>query len=496
MKNPCVDFVHAAIDLLGVSMAAGVAAMMRLMHKSMVTPVAEPWWRGWFSAILVYRKPHMAASLAMGFSCGLPFMLVFATLSAWLRQEGIQRSTIGMLAWVGLLYTIKFLWAPVVDRLELPLLHRWLGRRRSWIFLAQLLLVIALVNLSGQSPTQSLTLVAVGALLVAFCSATQDIAVDAWRIEAAPPDEQGAMAAGYQLGYRIAIMAGTAGALWIAADHGWQVSYLAMATLMAVGMLATLLMREPQIKVARESVMLEQRVVDWLAQRKQWPSWLRTVGGTFVGAVICPLTDFFVRNGVRLGVLLFAFICTYRMADYAMGVMANPFYLDQGYSLKEIAAAVKAFGLISSLTGVVIGGIVVARLGRLRAMFVGALLVMLSSVNFSMLAMSGTHNVVALALVNSFDNLSLGVHGTSLLAFLASLTSARYTATQYAVLSSIYALPGKLLMGTSGMVVDQLGYPKFFLYTASLSIPALVLLYFVAQSHRAIDQPGAASPAQ
>jgi PAT family beta-lactamase induction signal transducer AmpG len=451
----------------------------------------ESWWRGWGRAILVYRKPRMAASLALGFSCGLPFMLVFQTLSAWLRQEGIQRATIGMLAWVGLVYSIKFLWAPIVDRWELPVLHRLLGRRRSWMLLAQAALAIALVNMAGQNPQQSLTLVALGALAVAFCSATQDIAVDAWRIEAAPPDEQGAMAAGYQLGYRVAIMVGTAGALWIAADYSWHASYVVMAMFMAVGVAATLLIPEPKVVVARESLMQEQRVVDWLSHREHWPQWLRTIGATFVGAVICPLTDFFTRNGWKLGALLFAFICTYRMADYAMGVMANPFYLDMGYTLKEIAAVVKAFGLVSSLTGVVIGGIIVARVGVQRSLFVGAALVMLSSINFSLLAASGTHSVVALAVVNSFDNLSLGVHGTSLLAFLASLTSARYTATQYAVLSSIYALPGKLLMGTSGIVVDHIGYPTFFLYTASLSIPALVLLLVLARYQRRTKQEAA-----
>jgi MFS transporter, PAT family, beta-lactamase induction signal transducer AmpG len=433
----------------------------------------------------------MAASLALGFSCGLPFMLVFNTLSVWLRQEGIQRATIGMLAWVGLVYSIKFLWAPIVDRWELPLLYRLLGRRRSWMLLAQLAIALALVNMAGQHPQQSITLVALGALAVAFCSATQDIAVDAWRIEAAPPDEQGAMAAGYQMGYRIAILVGTAGALWIAADHSWHASYAVMAAFMAVGVATTLLISEPAAPVARESLLQEQRVIDWLSRREHWPVWLRSVGATFVGAVVCPLTDFFTRNGWKLGALLFAFICTYRMADYAMGVMANPFYLDQGYTLKEIAAVVKAFGLPSSLAGVVIGGIVVARLGVQRALFVGAALVMLSSVNFSMLAGSGSRNLVALAVVNSFDNVSLGVHGTSLLAFLASLTSARYTATQYAVLSSIYALPGKLLMGTSGIVVDRIGYPTFFLYTASLSIPALILLFILVRYQSRVQRTGA-----
>jgi PAT family beta-lactamase induction signal transducer AmpG len=321
-------------------------------------------------------------------------------------------------------------------------------------------------------------------MFIAFCSATQDIAVDAWRVESAPPDEQGAMAAGYQLGYRVAVMVGTAGAFWLAADYGWRTSLLGMSVLTGVGIAATLLTREPGVSAERASLMQEQRVVDWLAQRSHWPASLRSIGANFIGAVVCPLTDFFARYGVALGALLFGFICTYRLTDYTMGVMANPFYIDHGYTLKQVATVVKAFGLAASLVGVVIGGAVVARLGVLRALFTGSVLIMLSNLGFALLATTTTPNVVALGFANSFDNIAIAVHGTSLLAFLASLTSARYTATQYAVLSSIYALPGKLLMGFSGVVVDHLGYPGFFTYTASLSIPGLLLLYFVAQRHR------------
>jgi PAT family beta-lactamase induction signal transducer AmpG len=439
--------------------------------------------RAWVDAILVYRRPRMFVSLVLGFSCGLPFMLVFQTLSAWLRQVGIERATIGMLAWVGLIYSVKFLWAPIVDRLKLPLLHALLGRRRSWMLLAQIGLAVGLAHLASVDPAASLTQVALGALFVAFCSATQDIAVDAWRIESAPPDEQGAMAAAYQLGYRIAIMTGTAGALWIAADQGWHASYLTMAALVGIGMLATLLAKEPTAAVERQSLMQEQRVVEWLAARPNWPSWLRTLGANFVGAVVCPLTDFFARHGLATGALLFAFICSYRLTDYAMGVMANPFYLDHGFTLKEVAAVVKGFGLAASLTGVVVGGVVVAKFGQLRALFIGSVLIICSNLGFSLLALAPGTPLVGLAIANSFDNLALGVHGTALLAFMASLTSARYTATQYAVLSSLYALPGKLLMGTSGIVVDHVGYPAFFVYTASLSIPGLLLLWFVAKRY-------------
>lgn len=442
------------------------------------------WWRGWGQAILVYRQPRVAASLAMGFSCGLPFILLSQTMSAWLRQAGIERATIGMLSWVALLYTIKFLWAPVVDRLQLPFLHNLLGRRRSWILLAQIGIAVGIFNLARLDPTLNLGTIAWGALFVAFASATQDIAVDAWRVEAAPPDEQGAMAAGYQLGYRLAVMTGTAGAFWIAADHGWHLSLLSMTALVAIGIVTTLVMREPTAAVARESLLQEQRVVNWLSRREHWPAWLRALGANFVGAVVCPLTDFFTRYGLVLGVLLFGFICTYRLTDYTMGVMANPFYLDHGYTLKQIATVVKAFGLAASLTGVLIGGVIVARLGVIRALATGSVLIMMSNLGFAALATTSTANVIALGCVNSFDNIAIAVHGTSLLAFLASLTSARYTATQYAVLSSIYALPGKLLMGFSGVIVDHIDYPAFFTYTASLSIPGLLLLYLVSRRYK------------
>jgi PAT family beta-lactamase induction signal transducer AmpG len=440
--------------------------------------------------LLVYRQPKVTAMLFLGFSAGLPFMLVFQTLSAWLRQVGIDRATIGMLAWVGLLYSFKFLWAPIVDRMPLPLLHRWLGKRRSWMLLAQIGVALGLAYVAHTDPSTNLLPVALGALFIAFCSATQDIAVDAWRIESAPLNLQGAMAAAYQLGYRVAILAGTAGALWIAQEvaeergnvqAGWLASYTTMAVLMVIGIVTTLLIREPEVTAAPSSVLAEERVVAWLARRAHWPEGLQRAGAWFLGAVLCPILDFFKRFGLWLGLLVFAFISTYRLTDYAMGVMANPFYLDQGYTLKEVAAVVKTFGFGMSILGVLLGGLVVARLGTVRALVLGSVLVIISNLAFATLALSGERSLVGLAIVNSLDNLALGVHGTSLIAFLSSLTSARYTATQYAVLSSLYALPGKFLMGWSGFVVDALDYPRFFVYTASLSLPGLVLLYFLVR---------------
>jgi PAT family beta-lactamase induction signal transducer AmpG len=435
------------------------------------------WWR----AVLIYRNPRIVAMLLLGFSSGLPFMLVFSTLSAWLRQSGLNRATIGMLAWVGLVYSIKFLWAPMVDRMPLPFLTRWLGRRRSWMLLAQIGVGLGLLHVAHLDPAASVRAVAMATLFVAFCAATQDIVVDAWRIEAASQALQGGMAAAYQLGYRLAIMVASAGALWIAADISWLAAYSAMAALMSIGVITTLCVSEPQPRAEEQSIQQEARVIDWLKRNGHLPPLIQSAGSWFLGAVVCPIIDFFTRFGLMLGVLIFGFISTYRLTDYAMGVMANPFYLDQGFTLKQIAAVVKGFGLVSAFAGVLIGGTVIARLGLRRALITGSIAVMCSNCAFALLAASHSSDIVGLAIVNSLDNLALGIHGTSLIAFMSSLTSARYTATQYAVLSSLYALPGKLLMGASGFVVDALGYSGFFCYTAMLSVPGLLLLIWLGK---------------
>lgn len=442
---------------------------------------SETWWRGWLRALSAYRQPRVLAMLLLGFSAGLPFMLVFSTLSAWLREIGIERATIGMLSWVGIVYSIKFFWAPVVDRLKLPILHKLLGRRRSWMLLAQSGIALGLLGLANTNPLGNLAAVAGLALLVAFSSATQDISIDAWRIEAAPDEMQGVMAAAYQLGYRIAIMVGSAGALWIAADHGWKASYTVMAALVGVGVVTTLVIREPEPRVSPDALAQEQRVIDWLERKAHWPESLQELGAWFIGAVVCPFVDFFTRYGTRLAILTLAFIGSYRLTDFTMGVMANPFYLDIGYSLKEIAAVAKGYGVVMSIIGTVLGGVAVARLGTIRSLAMGSVLVIGSNLLFMTLAWQTDPGIAGLAMVVSADNLAMGVAGTALIAYLSSLTSASYTATQYALFSSMYALPGKLLMGTSGFVVDAIGYPWFFVYTSVLGVPALVMLFFLAQ---------------
>lgn len=448
---------------------------------------------GWLAALKVYGQPRIVAMLLLGFSAGLPFFLVFQTLSAWLRQEGVDRSTIGLLSYVGFAYALKFLWAPVIDRLRVPLLTALLGRRRSWMLVAQTGLALGLFGMAHGHPAEALAPIVGFALLVAFASATQDIVIDAWRIESAPQSEQGAMAAAYQLGYRIAITAATAGALWLAGEYGWRVSYTTMAALVGVGFVTALVVREPAATLQRGTEVREQRAVDWIAARPHWPRPLRAAGGWFVGAVVCPFLDFFQRNGLATGALILAFIGTFRLTDYTMGVMSNPFYLDVGYSLQDIAVVAKIYGIAASIAGVLAGGLGVARLGVVRALVAGGVLVIATNLAFATLALQETPGLVGLAVVVSADNFAYNFAGTAFIAYMSGLTNAAYTATQYALFSSLFALPGKLLMGLSGFVVDAVGYPWFFVYTSALGLPSLLLLLLLLRR-----QPAAAgaAPAQ
>jgi PAT family beta-lactamase induction signal transducer AmpG len=445
--------------------------------------------RGWADAARVYAQRPVLSMLFLGFSAGLPFYLVFQTLSAWLRQEGIERSTIGMLAWVGLTFSLKVLWSPIVDRFRIPGLHRWLGRRRSWMLLAQLGIAAGIANLAGSEPSLGVTQIAVGALFLAFCAATQDIAIDAWRIESVSVEYQGAMAAAYQIGYRAALITGGAGALGLAQGYDWPTSYLVMACLAGVGIVTTLLVREPAASASRVSSMQEARVAEWLGTRAHWPPPFRDFGANFIGAVVCPLTDFFSRYGLRAAVVVLLLIGSYRLTEFTMGSMSNPFYIDHGYTLGQIATIVKAFGLPVSMVGVMIGGILVAKAGLRFTLFLGSGLIIASNLSFAWLATTDGPTLAGLAVANSLDNLAQGVHGTALIAFMSGLTSARYTATQYALFSSFYALPGKLLEGTSGFVVDAIGYPLFFTYTASLAIPGVLILLWLAR-RRLVDAGG------
>lgn len=424
------------------------------------------------AGLAVYLHRRVLAMLFLGFSAGLPFPLVFATLSAWLATAGVSKSSIGMFAWIGMAYALKFLWAPLVDRLPLPGLTRWLGRRRSWMLVAQAGVILALLMLAGADPATGLRQVALLSLAVACCSATQDIAIDAWRIEAVDPQLQGAMAASYQFGYRLAMLAAGAGALLIADYASWAAAYRGMAVLMLVGVATVFIIAEPApAGVAAGAAQAGPR--SGLIRLRQW----------FVSAVLGPFADFFRRSGV-FGLLLLGFIACYRISDQVLGVMANPFYIDIGFSLSQIAAVAKVFGFAMTLVGAAVGGVVVARWGAVRPLAAGALLAAATNLLFALLAWYHAADVRFLMLTISADNLAAGFAGTVFIAYLSSLTSVSYTATQYALFSALMSVLGSFIGGFSGVVAEAVDWVNFFLYTAAMGLPAIMLSLVVARRAR------------
>ncbi|MCS6945053.1 MAG: MFS transporter [Burkholderiaceae bacterium] len=445
--------------------------------------------RHWRAAFAVYRQPAVLRMLLLGFAAGLPLLLVLGTLSFRLREAGIGRAAIGYLSWVGLVYGMKWAWAPLVDRLPLPFLTRRLGRRRAWLLLAQLLIVLGLAGMALADPQRSLAALAACALLVAFASATQDIALDAYRIECAPPEQQGALAAAYQAGYRLAMIWTGAGALWIAAraadgaagyaPQAWTVAYLAMAASMAVGVVTVLLAPEPPARTAQADAA-ERALAEHLARQRGLPAPLARFAAWAHQAFVGPFMDFLRRYRAQ-AVLLLALIATYRVADVVMGVMANPFYVDMGYSKDEVAAVSKFYGVAMTLAGAILGGAAAVRYGVLRVLAAGALLSAASNLLFAWLATRG-HDLPALVLVIGADNLSAGVASAAFVAYLSGLTNVAYSATQYALFSSTMLLVPKWLAGFSGAFVDAYGYPAFFAGTAALGLPVLLLIALIART--------------
>jgi PAT family beta-lactamase induction signal transducer AmpG len=423
--------------------------------------------------------------LFLGFSAGLPLLLVFGTLSFWLREAGIERSTIGFISWVALAYGFKWAWAPLVDRLPLPWLTRTLGRRRSWMLLAQLLVIAGLTGMALSDPRDGIASFALLALLVAFSSATQDIAIDAYRIEAVEELLQGAMASSYMVGYRLAMIMSGAGALAIAAyfdpaadayrQVAWMAAYLSMAGCMLVGVVTVLLIDEPQIHVDAGTRDREART-DALIEGLGWlPGPLRGFAEWFYNAVISPFADFLGRYRWQ-ALLILALIATYRISDVVLGVISNVFYVDLGYSKGEVAAITKVYGVIMTLLGAGLGGLLMLRLGVMRILFLGGLLAAATNLLFALLATLG-HDVPMLTLVISLDNLSAGLATSAFVAYLSSLTNVSYSATQYALFSSVMLLLPKFLGGFSGVMVDAVGYSNFFLITTLMGLPVLVLIW-------------------
>ena len=420
--------------------------------------------QSWLKDFRVYLEWPCLRMLFLGFSAGLPLLLILGTLSFWLREAGIDRSTIGYLTWVGLIYAFKWMWAPLVDRLSIPVFTKLFGRRRSWLLFAQLLIILGLVGMASIDPKVQLTPIVWCALLVAFGSATQDIALDAFRIESADSDHQAALAATYQTGYRLALIWSGAGVLWLAARaetgatnydaSAWQFAYLCMALSIGVGVITTLFSNEPvRIELARA-----RNVTAWLHQ-----------------TLIEPFADFIKRYGWH-AILILSLIAIYRISDVVMGIMANPFYVDMGYTKDQVAAVSKVFGVVMTLVGAFVGGVLTLRFGVMRILFLGAILSAVSNLLFAWLATQG-HDLHGLVWVISADNLSSGIATAAFIAFLSSLTNIQYSATQYALFSSMMLLLPKWLAGFSGVFVDSFGYQYFFISTAIIGAPVLILIW-------------------
>jgi PAT family beta-lactamase induction signal transducer AmpG len=488
--------------------------------------------KSWRDAIAAYSSPSTLVLLLLGFAAGLPYMLVFSTLSVWLREAGVARDTIGFASLIGLAYAFKWVWSPLLDQWRLPLLGK-LGRRRSWLVLSQILIAIGLAGMALCDPQTHLTWLISLAVLVAFASATQDIAVDAYRLEIVDDTHQAALAASYMAGYRVAALLATAGALYFAEGFGstsllyqhgaWAGTYLMFALLMLPGLLTSLWMREPDVPLQTQlaaarygfnhqiiSVLVlivllisvpalftqlyhtdfaslvrgEASLLDLLVEDRAFlrallytiltSLCLSTMGRRGLAPVLTPVNDFILRYRWQ-AFLLLGLIATYRMSDTVMGVMANVFYIDQGFTKDQIASVSKLFGLVMTLLGAGMGGLLIVRFGILPILFIGGAASAATNLLFMMLVSMGA-DLQMLIVTISADNFSAGLATAAFVAYLSSLTNLKFSATQYALLSSIMLLLPRLIGGYSGVMVENLGYEQFFIITALLGVPTLILI--------------------
>src|SRR5215468_7577009 len=414
--------------------------------------------------------------LLLGFSSGLPFYLVGNTFGYWLRDEHTSLTAIGFLSWVGIAYSLKFLWAPLLDRVDLPFFKR-LGHRRGWMMFSQIVVGLALVAMGGTGTQAGLGRLGAFALVVAFAAATQDIVVDAWRIESADDgEEQGLIASAYQFSYRLALLATDSVILIVAATVGWRISYGIYGACMAVGIIATWFAKEP----AREEAATGE---------KKREAQLLTLRG-FFDAVVGPFIAFFRAHG-WLALLMLAAISLYRIPDFMMGPMANPYYHDLGLTKQTVGAVRGSIGLIATFAGIAAGGYCSLKLGYMRALIIGGILQAAATAAFATLAFAGL-SIRLFACVMAGDNFSLSFAGVALVAYMSSLTSLGYTATQYALLSSTYAWAGKILKGFSGAAVESLSsqfglihaYGIFFIACGLTGVPAILLFAALGYWHR------------
>ena len=507
----------------------------------------------WSESIKAFCHPRVITMLFLGISAGIPLLLIFSSLSMWLREAGVDRSAVTYFSWAALGYSFKFVWAPLVDKLPLPLLTKMLGRRRAWLLLSQLMIMLAISMVALIDPaTDTLSAMAWAAVFLGFWAATQDIVIDAYRIESAETDLQTLMASSYIAGYRIGMLLAGAGALYLASYLGstnevysyqaWQWTYLIMAAVMLIGVLTTLLIKEPHERESEESVHSIKNYVSFFALffvivasfitvfyisgeltqtaklnlssllgNNNLSSFLVELGRlslalTFAGIVaklfvslgivqqqqvsqtyIAPVKDFFDRYGLSVAFLLLALVGLYRISDIVLGVITNVFYQDLGFTKPVIANVVKSFGLGMTILGGFLGGLLAIRFGVMKILFLGAVLSALTNLLFMLLAQVG-QDITMLYVVIAADNLSAGLASAAFIAFLSSLTNISFTAMQYAIFSSLMTLLPKILGGYSGTIVENIGYEQFFLITAVMGIPVLLLIV-LANKHLDIKNP-------
>jgi MFS transporter, PAT family, beta-lactamase induction signal transducer AmpG len=478
---------------------------------------------------MIFFEKKIFKMLFLGFSSGLPILLVFSTLSVWLVKAGINRSTVTLFSWAGFAYAFKYLWSPIVDNFKIPFFQKF-GHRRSWLLFSQIMIIIALAATAFTNPAENLILTAITITFVAIFSATQDIVIDAFRIESAPQRLQGPLSSMYIAGYRIAMLVGGAGSLWLAAflsdeiynNNVWQVVYMTMAFLMFIGVLTTFNLEEPKIKknnflsINQHAKILLVFILSLLGfiflynlmanpfntsqvLNKFIYSFIRIIlCFTFSGLIIFllikinfisknkvnhiylkPIINFLNRYG-KFAFLILLLIGLYRIADVVMGVVANIFYLEKGFNIKEIATYSKFFGVFATIVGGFMGGFFSMKFGTMRTLFFGALVAASSNLLFALLAASEP-NIKFLIAVITADNISSGFAGAAFVIYLTGLTSIKFTATQYALFSSIMLFIPKLIAGYSGSWVDAIGYINFFTLTALLGVPVLLLIIWIAK---------------
>ncbi len=507
---------------------------------------------GWLETLRAYRHPRVVTMLFLGFSAGLPLLLIFSSLSLWLREAGVSRSDATYFSWAALGYSFKFVWAPIIDKMPLPGLTRLLGRRRAWLLVAQMAIITAILWMGFTNPADNLAPMALAAVMLGFSSATQDIVIDAYRIESAERRMQALMSSSYIAGYRIGMLVAGAGALKLAAWFGtgeiykyeaWRDAYIWMAVAMGVGVVTTLLIAEPETKqkpsrylnslpdylrflslfliavitliaafvyliplvaVVNQGLiglMGEHAITSFIAELVRLVLALLCAGlaarfaitigvarrEVLLETYIDPMADFFQRYG-RLALLILALVGFYRISDIVLGVISNVFYQDMGFSKDQIADITKTFGLLMTILGGFLGGSLALHYGVMRILFLGAVLSAATNLLFMLLAQSGT-DVSLLIVVIAADNLSAGLASAAFIAYLSGLTHISFTAFQYAVFSSLMTLFPKLLGGYSGSIVDTIGYSSFFLITAVLGVPVLLLVY-LAGRYMPVEESG------